>query len=156
MVSSLVGVHAAFGEIGIVAFIWVFVELLSPDWKRVKRAKMAALVGVLFLFLSWLVGGYYYVSFYGASVKPIIKGGPMPWAHDIFMEIKEHIFLFLPFLSLMNFGLIRKYEKDIVKGGEARKAVLLISLLIIFIGMLMAGMGYIISSGARAALEAGA
>lgn len=156
MVSSLIGLHAALGEAGVVAFLWVFIELLNPDGKRVKRAKMAALIGVLFLFLSWLVGGYYYVNFYGASVKPIIKGGPMPWAHDIFMEIKEHIFLFLPFLSLMAFGLIRKYEKDIIKSGDARKAVLLISLLIILIGIMMAGMGYIISSGARAALEAGA
>jgi len=156
MVNLLIGIHAALGEVGVIAFLWVFVELLNPNLKRVKRAKQAAFIGVLFLFLSWLVGGYYYVNFYGASVKPIIKEGPMPWAHDIFMEVKEHVFLFLPFLSLMALGLIKKYEKDIIKGWDARKAVLLISLLIVLIGMMMAGMGYIISSGARAALEAGA
>src|SRR3990167_655172 len=98
MVNSLVGIHAAFGELGIFAFLWAFVELINPTQQRVKRAKIAAMIGVIFFFLSWFVGGFYYVSFYGSNVKPLIKEGPMPWAHSIFTETKEHVFLFLPFL----------------------------------------------------------
>ena len=155
MVSLLVGIHAGLGEIGIVAFVWVFVELLNPSKKSVQRAKIAALLGTLFMFASWIVGGYSYVNIYGITVKPIIKGGPMPWAHSIFMEVKEHVFLFLPFLSLIVFCLIKRYEKELISQKNARKAILLLCALIILIGALMAGMGYIISTGARTALEVG-
>src|SRR3989344_6181175 len=114
MVHPLIGIHAFLGEAGIIAFLWVFIELLNPVSSGVKRAKLAALLGVIFLFLSWFTGGFYYVKYYGTNVKPIIKEGPQPWAHGIFMETKEHIFLFLPFLSLLTYSLIKKYEKQIL------------------------------------------
>ncbi len=156
MVHSLVGIHAVLGEIGIVAFIWVFVEMLKPSPKRLKRAQIAALLGVAFFFASWIVGGYYYVEFYGANVKPVIKEGPQPWAHGIFMETKEHVFLFLPFLSIFAYTLLRRFETTLRgdKNPHARKAILIISAIVIVIGILMALTGYIVSSGFRNALEA--
>jgi len=154
MVHPLIGAHAFLGELGIASFLWVFIELLNPDKKRVQRAKIAALLGTIFIFASWLAGGYYYVQFYGDAVKPIIKAGPQPWAHSIFTEIKEHVFLFLPFLSLLTFYTIKRYEKEIIKNNKVKRAVLLLSIIIIIIGAMMAGMGYLISSGARTALEA--
>jgi len=153
MVHPLIGIHAFLGEAGIIAFLWVFIELLNPVSSRVKRAKLAALLGVIFLFLSWFTGGFYYVKYYGTNVKPIIKEGPQPWAHGIFMETKEHIFLFLPFLSLLTYSLIKKYEKQILHNNNIKKAILTLSVLIIVIGALITVMGYIISTGARTALE---
>lgn len=154
MADPLIAVHAFLGEAGILAFIWVFVELLNPTKQRVDRAKFVALLGVILFFSSWIVGGYYYVQDYGANVKPIIKEGPQPWAHSIFMEIKEHIFLFLPFLSLMTLVILNRYDKEILENKRIKKAVLYLCITITIIGFLMASMGYLISTGMRTALEA--
>src|SRR3989344_5500168 len=129
MVHPLVGIHAALGELGIFAFLWVLVELINPTNTRIKRAKIAAILGVIFIFSSWLAGGYYYLNYYGDNVKPLIKEGPNPWAHLIFTETKEHIFLFIPLLSVLVLGLI--YKNNLLKNNSARKSVIIISALII-------------------------
>src|SRR3989338_2481334 len=126
MASYLIGLHAGLGELGAIAFLWVLIEMMSPTPERVKRAKIVALIGVIALFLSWFIGGYYYVNTYGNEVKPIIKEGPQPWAHGIFMETKEHVFLFLPFLSILAFSIIRNYENDIMKNKKLRISILLL------------------------------
>ncbi len=149
----LVGLHAALGELGVFAFLWLLVELLNPTKERIKRAKVAAVLGTVLLFGAWLVGGFYYVNYYGPQVKPIIKEGPVPWAHAIFMETKEHVFLFLPFLSVLTTGIIIKNERELLNNKKIKLSVLLLSGSIILIALSMAGMGYIISTGARTALE---
>ncbi|MBI4738715.1 hypothetical protein HY772_04010 [Candidatus Woesearchaeota archaeon] len=153
MVHPLVGIHAAIGELGVLAFLWVLVELLNPTEPRIKRAKIAAALGTLFFLMSWVTGGYYYVAYYGPNVKPIIKSGPAPWAHGVAMEVKEHVFLFLPFLSFLTTGLVYRYKNNLIKDTGARKSVLLLCALIVIIGLSIAGMGFVISTGARAALE---
>lgn len=151
MVHPLVGVHAVLGEIGIFAFMWVFVELLNPTTQRLKRARIVAMLGVTFFLLSWIAGGIYYTEFYGPVVKPIIKEGPQPWAHNVVMEAKEHIFLFLPFLAIVNYLLIKNLK---TQDNKKRKAILMLTALIIALGLLMALMGYLIATGLRSALEA--
>ena len=155
MVNPLVGAHALLGELGLASFLWVFVEMLKPTSSRLRRAKIAAFVGVVMFFASWIVGGYYYATDYGTIIKPIIKEGPQPWAHLVFMEAKEHIFLFLPFLSMFTYTLIIRYQSHLKgdKDSRARKAILFMCVLIFLIGAMMAGMGYLISNGYRAALE---
>ncbi|OGG78484.1 hypothetical protein A3A36_01600 [Candidatus Kaiserbacteria bacterium RIFCSPLOWO2_01_FULL_52_12b] len=150
----LIGVHAALGEIGALAFLWVVVELLNPSESRLRRARIAALLGVLFLIGAWVTGGFYYVTEYGAAVKPIIKAGPLPWAHSVITETKEHVFLFLPFLAILVWGLLRRFANELLQNRQARIAVILISAVIVLLAFAMAGMGFIISSGFRAALEA--
>ncbi len=155
MVNSLMGIHLAIGEIAILAFVWIIAELINPDVKRLRRAKIAALVGVLFFFLSWISGGYYYLTEYGAVVKPMIKASASPWAHSIVMEVKEHVFLMLPFLAFLVYGIIANKGKDIVENEKFRKWTLYLSGLVVFLGASMAFMGYLISSAARDALVAG-
>ena len=154
MAHPLIGIHAFLGELGIATFIWVFVELLNPTPQRIKRAKIASIIGVLFFLLSWIAGGYYYLNIYGSNVKPLIKEGPQPWAHAIFTETKEHVFLFLPFLAILASSLIFKSGKTISTNKKTRNAILILCIVIIAIGILMGAMGYLISTGARAALEA--
>lgn len=152
--NPLVGIHAGLGEIGAFLFLWLFVELLNPSKVRINRAKKVAMLATIFIFLSWIVGGYYYVSYYGVNVKPIIKEGPDPWAHSVFTETKEHIFLFLPFLSILTTAVVFRYGNKIENDKHARRAMLMLSILIFLLALLMAGMGYLISTGARTALEA--
>lgn len=151
---SLIGLHAALGEAGAVAFIWVLVEVLNPSEARLKRARLAALLGTLFLIGSWVVGGMHYLGDYATLVKPVIKAGPTPWAHTVITETKEHIFLFLPFLAILVWGLLKRYKDELMQNRNLQIAVILVSALVVLLAFAMAGMGFIISSGFRAALEA--
>ena len=154
MASPLIGIHAALGEIGISAFFWTFIEMIAPDKKRLRRAKVAAMIGVIFFFMSWIIGGYYYSTDYGTNVKPAIKEGPQPWAHGVMMEAKEHIFLFLPFLGIVVFSLVSLAGERMIKDAKLRKSFLIVTAIVVLIGLAMAVMGYLISSGFRSALEA--
>ncbi len=145
MIESLVGLHAGLGELGAIAFIWAFVELLDPTPKRLKRAKIAGWIGFIAFLAAWVAGGFYYVEFYGENVKPLIKEGPSKWAHSLIMETKEHLFLFLPFLSALALAAMYKVQE--------RKPLLLLTGLIVLLAFSMAGMGFLISSGYRDALE---
>lgn len=155
MADPLIGLHAVLGEFAVFAFLWVLVELFNPNKDSLSRIKIISMIGVVFLFLSWIVGGYYYVTIYGADVKPLIKAGPQPWAHAVFTETKEHVFLLLPYLGLLAFFMIRTAGDNLLKDRKSRLAVQLICLMIVLIGLSMAGMGYLISTGARNALEVG-
>ncbi|MEK7068668.1 MAG: hypothetical protein AAB964_02540 [Patescibacteria group bacterium] len=151
---ALIGLHAALGEAGALAFLWVLIELLNPSASSLRRAHIAATLGVLFILGSWFFGGFYYVTEYGTLVKPVIKSGPLPWAHEIITETKEHIFLFVPLLAVLVRGLIGRYKNEFMQNRGARMGVVLLSGLIVLMVFTIAGMGFIISSGFRAALEA--
>lgn len=154
MVNPLIGIHAFFGEFAIFAFLWVFVELFNPNEKSIERAKTAATIGVLFIFAAWLVGGISYLFFY-PDVKQVILGGPEAWAHDIFTETKEHIFLFIPILAVLALTTLNTFGDDIIRNEKARIGLMILAGLVVLLGLSMAGMGYLISSGARDALQAG-
>jgi len=156
MVSPLVGLHVAISELGILMFIWAFIEIFAGSNGSAKRARTAVLLGTIIFFLSWFTGGYYYVNTYGPEVKPVIKAGPQPWAHGVVMEAKEHIFLILPILALATLFFVGEYGKDALKKKDTRKGLLILIGLNIAIGILMAVFGYFISSGFRSALEAAA
>jgi hypothetical protein len=149
----LVGAHAGLGELGILMCFWVGLELLVTRPVNFRRLRIVAIIGALAFTLSWLVGGYYYVVHYGANVKPLIKSGPMPWAHGIFMEAKEHVFLFLPFLSIAVASVLFAVSDVVRERERIQKWLMALCGLAIVIGGLMAASGYIISSGARHALE---
>ena len=61
-----------------------------------SRLRLAAYSVTVFMAAAWILGGYWYVKFYGAE-KAIILAGPWPWAHSFFMETKEHLF-FIPLI----------------------------------------------------------
>lgn len=155
MLNPYILLHAAVAEIGLFAFLWVLVELLNPTESRIERAKIAALIGVACLLTAWLVGGFYYVEVYGSQIKPVIKASDAKWVHSIVMEVKEHVFLFLPILATLVAALIYKYDKEIIRSKDARLSIVLLAGLIFLLGFSIAGMGAIISSGYRFALEAG-
>lgn len=151
MVHPLIGIHAALGELALFCWIWILVEFLNPTPQRVNRARVAAVISIVSLLLSWMAGGFYYVTIYGPQVKPLIKAGPEPWAHAVIMELKEHVFLFLPFLVVLAGVLVwNASPTDLTR----RKIILILAILILVVGFSMAGMGYMISSAARASLEA--
>ncbi len=153
MMFSLIGFHASLGEFAALMFFWAFIELYSGADSNIRRAKLAVLLGVVFLFAAWFVGGFYYVEFYGSGVKPLIKEGPFPWAHKVVMETKEHVFLFLPFLGLLAYGLVQRLGSQVAKDGRARVAAMYAAGSVVVVAASMAFFGFLVSSGFRAALE---
>ena len=142
----LIGMHLGFGIIGIDAFLWLLGELKYKG--RKKPLLITAVVGVLSFIGSWLAGGYYYVKFYGSLVRPVIKGGLAPWAHNIMMETKEHIFLFIiPLAITALFAVLLKEEE--FESLNIRKTVMLLAALIAAIGLAIGAMGFMVSAAAR-------
>lgn len=85
----LIGLHLGFAILGIDAFLWLLGEL-AANAGSVRRRAIAAAAGFVGYFLTWIIGGYYYVRFYGPLVKPVIKAGSAPWAHAM---LSEEIFI---------------------------------------------------------------
>lgn len=145
--------HIGLGELGILAFVWVLMEVVQgPSGIAVLRARAAAATGTALFFAAWLAGGLYYTAHYGDDVKPVIKAGPWPWAHGVFMESKEHIFLFLPFLSLVTAALVWQYGNRLQEDRLMRFAVYSLGGVVVLIGLLMTVMGYFVSAGFREAI----
>lgn len=155
MVNPLILIHAIAAEIGVIAFLWVLVELLNASEIRIARAQVAALIGCVCLFFAWYMGGLYYVEVYGNHVKPLIKASEAAWVNNIVMEVKEHVFLFLPILATLSAALLYRYDMELIENRDARVSIVLLAGLIFLLGFSIAGMGAIISSGYRFALLAG-
>ncbi len=144
--------HVVFGVLGVLGGIWVFAEVLHVSESNMKRIKYASIATAMLIWLSYLLGGYWYVEYYGAD-KAIIKSGPWPWAHSFIMEVKEHIFFSL--LLLGTFLPIAVYGNSLHADRSARNLVLTVSGLIVFIGLGMEGFGAVIAMGVKMGLLAG-
>lgn len=143
----LVGLHLGFAILGIDGLLWLAGEVIANPTKR-SRMHFAAWLGVIGLVLSWIIGGYYYVKFYGTLVKPEILKGAAPWAHGIAMEAKEHIFLFLvPIVCLILCSVMA--DKEIFNQLKLKKPILTLTLITAVMGLSLGLMGYIISAAAR-------
>jgi len=141
--------HIIFGLLGAVAFYAALMNLLKPiDFKKIKFLKFVSLTGFFGFILSWFSGGYYYVIYYGGSVKPVIKSGEYPWIHSILMETKEHIFIFLPFLALVAVAAIYLFKENLEQNQKIKKAVALVCAVMVAIGAVSALMGLAISGAA--------
>ena len=143
----LIGLHLGFAILSIDAFLWLLGEVVA-NAGSVKRRLTAAILGLVGYTLTWVVGGYYYVKFYGSLVKPIIKAGSAPWAHLIAMEAKEHIFLFVIPISI-TILLLSRLDSGQLQSMGLRKPLVRLTLIVASIGLSLGLMGFIISAAAR-------
>lgn len=143
----LIGIHLGSAIIGIDAFLWLLGKLKDNGGSEKSRI-ITALVGVIAFTLSLLAGGYYYVVYYGTLVKPVIKSSTAPWAHNIIMETKEHIFLFvIPLAVTILF--ITLLSKEDMERLKLRSLTLWLCATVAGLGLLIGAMGFIISATAR-------
>ena len=136
--------HVALGVLGIMCVVALFVDVLNVNEGNIERIKKLSLAIAVLIVLAYLIGGYWYVVYYGHD-RDIIKAGQWPWAHNYFMEVKEHIFfvmlllgIYLPITVFRNVPLAEKQERNLVLG---------IAALIVLLGFFMEGAGGIISKG---------
>lgn len=140
--------HATFGLLFIMGSLWIFVEVLNANEGNAIRVRKLSLGVTALMWLAFLVGGYWYVTAY-APEKALILKGPWPFAHNFFMETKEHLVLmivllatFLPILA----------SNDLLGNKGVRSAMLWVTGLMVAMGVAMEGAGAIISMGAKIAL----
>lgn len=143
----LIGLHLGFAIIGIDAFLWLLGKFKDDSGSQKNRFVIAA-VGVAAFVLSWIAGGYYYVVYYGTLVKPVIKAGVAPWVHNIVMETKEHIFLFVVPLA-MTVLFIALLPKEDIERFKLRGSVLWLCGTVATLGLLIGLLGFMISATAR-------
>ena len=143
----LIGLHLGFAIIGIDAFLWLLGKLKGDGGSR-KSMIITASIGVAAFIGSWLAGGYYYVVYYGPLVKPVIKSGVAPWIHNIIMETKEHVFLFVIPLAMTVF-FITLLEREDMERLSLRLIALSLAGAVAVLGLLIGAMGFVISAAAR-------
>jgi hypothetical protein len=149
--------HVVLGVIGILLAVWVAVEAANSSEANQRRLKLASMGTTLFLWLSYLMGGWFYVVYYGTadsnSDKSIILAGPWKWSHSFFMEAKEHIFFMLIFLSILLPMVI--FQNQLFKDKKIRNLTIVIALTIVVLGLGMEGFGAMISKGVKMSLMGG-
>ena len=149
--------HVIFGVFGILFALWVAVEAANSSEANQRRLKLASIGTTLFLWLTYLIGGWWYVVYYGAAVsnsdKSIILAGPWKWSHSFFMETKEHIFFMMLFLSILL--PIVTFRNQIFKDTKVRNLTIVIALTIVVLGLGKEGFGEMISKGIKMSLMGG-
>ncbi|HTB83183.1 MAG TPA: hypothetical protein VK742_05975 [Candidatus Sulfotelmatobacter sp.] len=142
--------HVLFGVACIINTVWVFVDTLNANAANQKRIKWMSRAGAVFMWIAFLAGGYWYVVFYPAD-KALILKGPWPFAHNYFMETKEHLVIMLLLLATY---LPIATANNLLESKEARRLVLWVAALIPIMGLMMEGHGAVIAMGVKMGLLA--
>lgn len=142
-IHSSVMVHVFFGVLGILLALALLVYVINVSEKNVPRIRSLSLYTAVSLVISYIMGGWWYVVYY-AHERDIIKAGDWKWAHNFFMEWKEHVFFALLFLGILL--PIVAYRNDIM-APENRRLMIILASLVVILGLAMDGSGGIISRG---------
>ncbi|AKB28849.1 hypothetical protein MSSIT_2130 [Methanosarcina siciliae T4/M] len=153
--SSLVLLHSISGGLAALALVWIFLEILYAADKSLARARIASYFTAFLVTAGcWIAGGYNYLTAYGFRVKPVILAGPHPWAHEIVMEAKEHIFVFLPIIVFALSITLHIFDRDAFQGEtKSRRALTMVAYLALFMVLLMFLMGAVISNAGKTGTE---
>jgi hypothetical protein len=141
--------HATFGVLGTLSALWFFVEVLNASEGNAIRTRTAATLVATFMVITGIVGGYWYLRFY-PSDRTVILQGPWPFAHNVFMETKEHLF-FMTLILALYLPIIASERLHF--NPAARRLALWVAFLIVLTGLAMEGSGAIINQGAKLALR---
>lgn len=139
--------HVFLGVLGVIAFYAVWMGLLKQKLS-LKFLQFASLTGLISFVLSWL-NGVYYVIYYSKAVRAAIKAGQYSWAHTVFMESKEHIFLFVPFLSAVVFLTLWFLGDKLENEINLKRSTIMISGLVTVLGIIITLSGLLISGAVR-------
>jgi hypothetical protein len=148
---SVLLAHAGFGVAGCLAALWVLVETLHASNIHPSRIRAASLATAIFMSAAWICGGYFYVRFYPAE-KALILKGPWPFAHNLFMETKEHLFFVTAILALL---LPIVTREDLSSHSAARKLTLAVASMVLITGLALEAAGAVIDHGVKVALMRG-
>ena len=126
---SLALLHSISGGLAALVLVWVILEVRYPIDRSLARVRVASYLAAFFVTAGcWMAGGYNYLTVYGSQVKPVILTGPHPWVHEIVMEAKEHIFVFLPIITFALSFTLSALDRDTFPGdAKFRRALTMIA-----------------------------
>jgi hypothetical protein len=142
--------HVLFGVACLISTLWVFVEVLNVSEANQGRIRVMSRAAAAFMWLAFVVAGYWYVFFYKVD-KTIILKGPWPFAHNFFMETKEHLVILL--LLLVTYLPIAA-ANNLSANKAARVVVLWVAGLAVVLALTMEGEGAMIAMGVKMGLLA--
>jgi len=142
--------HVLLGVTCLILAVWIFVDVLHASEANLARIRLMSRAAAVAMWLAFVIAGYWYVFFYKAD-KTVILKGPWPFAHNFFMETKEHLVIML--LLLVTYLPIAA-SNNLAASKDARRVMLWVSGMIAFIAMAMDGEGGIIAMGVKAGLLA--
>jgi hypothetical protein len=140
--------HVLFGVACMIAAVWLFVDVLNANEGNLARIRKLSWGAAGFMWLAFLVGGYFYVTAYKAD-KAVILKGPWPFAHNMVMETKEHLVIML--LLLVTYLPIVACNNLAASKG-ARKLMLCVTGAIALLSLMMDAEGGVIATGVKVGL----
>jgi hypothetical protein len=142
--------HVLFGVGCVVSAVWLFVDVLNAHDGNRTRIKWMSRAVAAFMWASFVVGGFWYVTDYKTD-KAVILKGPWPFSHNFFMETKEHFVITL--LLLATYVPIAA-SSNLAANKEARRLVLCVAGLVAVLALMAEGHGAMIAMGVKTALLA--
>ncbi len=140
--------HVLFGVLCMIGSLWVFVDTLNVREGNLARIRGVSLIVAVAMWIAYIIAGYWYMGFY-APDKALILKGPWPFAHNVFMESKEHLVMML--LLLATYLPIAAKGRLATNAG-ARSVVLWTSGLVFALALIADSFGAIIGMGVKVAL----
>jgi len=142
--------HVIFGVACLLAAVWLFVDVLNVNDANLLRIRRMSFAAATAMWVAFIVAGYWYVVDYHTD-KAIILKGPWPFAHNFFMETKEHLVIMLLLLTTY---LPIVAANNLATNKEARRLMLCLTAGIAGLALLMEGHGAIIAAGVKMGLLA--
>lgn len=142
--------HVSFGVACVLASVWVFVDVLNVSDANLARIRKVSCAAAVFMWAAFIVAGYWYVVFYKAD-KAVILKGPWPFAHNFFMETKEHLVIILLMLATY---LPIAAAGNLAASPAARRVVLWVAGMVVMLALMMEGDGAVIAMGVKMGLLA--
>ncbi len=142
--------HVMFGVACLVTTLWVLVDVLNVSESNLARIRKMSCAAAVFMWLAFLIAGYWYVVFYKVD-KAVILKGPWPFAHSFFMETKEHLVIML--LMMVTYLPIAA-ANNLPASKEARRVVLWVAGMVVLLALMVEGHGAIIAMGVKMGLMA--
>jgi len=139
--------HVLFGMGCLVTAIWIFVDVLHVSAANLARIRRMCGASAVVMWLAFLCGGYWYVTFYKVD-KALILKGPWPFAHEFIMETKEHLVILL--LLVVTYLPIAA-SGNLVADKGSRKLLLWATGLAALMALMMDGEGGLIALGVKMA-----
>lgn len=143
--------HVLFGVACLLVAVWLFVDVLHASDSNLLRIRRLSLAAAACMWVAFIIAGYWYVVDYHTD-KAIILKGPWPFAHNFFMETKEHLVIML--LLLATYLPIVAANNNLAANKDARRLMLWLTAGIALLALLVEGHGAVIATGVKLGLLA--
>ena len=145
--------HVLFGVACMIAAVWLFVDVLHASEANIARIRRVSCAAAGVMWLAFIIGGYWYITFYKADKAIILSEHNKPWhfAHELVMETKEHLVIML--LLLVTYLPIAA-SNNLVASKDARHLMLWVTALTALLALTMDGEGALIAMGVKMGLLA--